>query len=75
MQSDTTHIAVGIVCEKDKVLVIERSKPEAGVGDAVLTWAFPGGKLEPGETPAEAAVREIFEETGYKVEALGVIDE
>ncbi|BCJ71372.1 hypothetical protein CS0771_09160 [Catellatospora sp. IY07-71] len=27
-------------------------------------WAFPGGSLEPGETPADAAVREIEEETG-----------
>lgn len=28
-------------------------------------WTLPGGGLEPGEPPADAAVREIFEETGY----------
>jgi 8-oxo-dGTP diphosphatase len=33
-------------------------------------WSFPKGKLEPGEHPAAAAVREVFEETGYTV-ALG----
>jgi 8-oxo-dGTP pyrophosphatase MutT (NUDIX family) len=31
-------------------------------------WIAPGGGLEPGETPAEAAVREVYEETGLRVE-------
>jgi 8-oxo-dGTP pyrophosphatase MutT (NUDIX family) len=31
-------------------------------------WIAPGGGLEPGETPAEAAVREVYEETGIRVE-------
>lgn len=29
-----------------------------------FTWEIPGGHLEPGETPAQAAVRELWEETG-----------
>jgi 8-oxo-dGTP pyrophosphatase MutT (NUDIX family) len=33
-------------------------------------WSFPGGALEAGETPQQAAIRETLEETGYKV-ALG----
>ena len=33
-------------------------------------WTFPGGKLESGETPLEAAKREVFEETGLRVRDL-----
>lgn len=38
-------------------------------------WTMPGGGIDPGEHPAEAAVREVLEETGYHVEldrVLGV---
>jgi len=37
----------------------------------VPTWAVPGGSIEPGETPEEAAIREAKEETGLDVRILG----
>src|ERR1043166_1286743 len=33
-------------------------------------WSFPGGKLEPNETPLQAAKREVFEETNLSVQDL-----
>jgi ADP-ribose pyrophosphatase YjhB (NUDIX family) len=34
---------------------------------------FPGGKIEPGVSPRDATVREVFEETGLRVWATGVL--
>lgn len=34
-------------------------------------WVQPGGHMEDGETPEEAAIREVYEETGVKISLLG----
>lgn len=34
-------------------------------------WVQPGGHMEDGETPEEAAIREVYEETGIKISLLG----
>ncbi|MEA3319660.1 MAG: NUDIX domain-containing protein [Bacillota bacterium] len=36
-------------------------------------WSFPAGAIEPGESPAEAVVREVREETGLEVEPINII--
>jgi 8-oxo-dGTP diphosphatase len=50
-----------------RVLVLRR----AGDGDHAGEWAFPGGKVKPGETAAEAAIRETLEETGFRTGHAG----
>jgi len=43
---------------KNKYLIVRRNAEQSGAG----FWEFPGGKIETGETPREALVREIQEE-------------
>ena len=33
-------------------------------------WSFPKGRMEPGETPEQTALREVFEETGYRIRLI-----
>ena len=58
-----TPIAIAVVEREGRFLIGQRP---AGVPLAGL-WEFPGGKIQPGETPEEAAVRECREETGLPV--------
>jgi 8-oxo-dGTP diphosphatase len=51
-------ISVAIVCHDMSVLLIRRKKREGN-----LLWQFPAGQIEQGEKSADAAVREVFEET------------
>ena len=61
--------AAGILFKSSqgRVLLLRRSNE----GDAPNTWCIPGGKIEDGETPEQAAVREVFEETGYRAGHAG----
>lgn len=51
-----------ILCKRDQEILFVR-KPKA-------KWNLPGGKVEAGETPFEAALRELAEETGVQVPNL-----
>jgi 8-oxo-dGTP diphosphatase len=58
--------AVGAVVfdEEGRILLVRRGRPPlAG------SWTLPGGRLEAGESPAQAIEREVFEETGLRVHA------
>ncbi|HEX3872453.1 MAG TPA: (deoxy)nucleoside triphosphate pyrophosphohydrolase [Pirellulales bacterium] len=61
------RIAIAVVQQDGEFLIGQR--PE-GVLFAGL-WEFPGGKVEPDETPEAAAIRECLEETGLAVDVRG----
>jgi len=58
-------VAIALVDADGRLLVQQRpaGKPMAGL------WEFPGGKIEPGETPEGALIRELKEELDIDVEA------
>lgn len=60
-----TVVAAALTTVDGRVLVQQRAPGRAMAG----LWEFPGGKLEPGETPEQALVRELVEELGVTVEA------
>lgn len=70
------EIVLGIIKRGDEeILVIQRAKEEKGTDNVKLSWAFPGGKVEDGETKEQAIEREIFEETGNGVDVKSIISE
>ena len=63
-------ISAGIVVQDGRVLMVRRR-----VKEGELSWQFPAGGIEPGETAEQAAVRETAEETGLTVEAIKLLGE
>lgn len=58
----TIEVVAAIIRKGDKVFATQR-----GYGDFKDWWEFPGGKIEPGEKPEEALVREIREELSTEI--------
>ncbi len=55
-------VVAALIVRNSKLLVCQRHRDDSHG----LEWEFPGGKVEPGESPAEALVREIREELGVE---------
>ncbi|MCX7787186.1 MAG: (deoxy)nucleoside triphosphate pyrophosphohydrolase [Spirochaetes bacterium] len=63
MDKKPLFVSCGILQQGDKILALRR-KGEKELGGK---WEFPGGKLEPGETPERCLERELKEELGLQV--------
>lgn len=61
-QKERQFTASALVIKEQQVLLIYHRK--------LQKWLQPGGHLDPNETPPEAAVREVFEETGLHIELI-----
>ncbi len=59
----TIEVVAAIIRKGDKILATQR-----GYGEWKDWWEFPGGKIEPGETPEEALSREIREELSTEIQ-------
>ena len=62
-------VGVGAVVFRDSRILLVKRKYDPGKG----LWAVPGGAVEPGESLAQAVVRELEEETGLRGEPRGVV--
>ena len=72
-QMKTVKVVAAIICddmkEKNKIFATAR-----GYGELKGGWEFPGGKVESGETPQQALIREIIEELDTKIKVGELID-
>ena len=65
----TIRVTAAVIRKDDRVFATAR-----GDGDYKGGWEFPGGKIEPGETPQEALAREIREELDTEIAVGELID-
>ena len=69
----TIRVVAAVICDslqnKKRIFATAR-----GYGEFKGMWEFPGGKIEPGETPQQALIREIREELATEVKVGELID-
>lgn len=65
----TIRVVAAIIIDEGKIFATQR-----GYGEFKGGWEFPGGKIEPNETPEAAIVREIKEELDTEVQVIELLD-
>lgn len=68
-QRKRIEVVAAIIIDKEKVFATQR-----GYGEFKDGWEFPGGKMEQGETPQQALMREIQEELDTEIEVGELLD-
>lgn len=69
MEKQNIRVVCAVICSNGRILATQR-----GYGDYKDGWEFPGGKVEPGESPEHAIVREIKEELDVEIEVIRYMD-
>lgn len=69
----TIKVVAAVICDslQTKIRIFATAR---GYGEFKGMWEFPGGKIEPGETPQQALVREILEELATEIKVGELID-
>ena len=67
---DALHVVAAIIISDGRVLACRRAPHKASPG----VWEFPGGKVDPGELPFDAIVREIQEELQLEILPVQTFD-
>lgn len=65
----TIEVVAAIIKQEDRILATQR-----GYGEFEGSWEFPGGKMEAGETPQQALLREINEELDVEIAIKDYVD-
>ena len=65
----TVKVVAAIIIHNNHIFATQR-----GYGDFKDSWEFPGGKIEPGETPQQALIREIKEELDTEIEVRDYLE-
>ena len=65
----TIRVVAAVIRDGGSVFAVQR-----GSGDYKDGWEFPGGKIEPGETPEQALIREIREELELEIAVEDLLD-
>lgn len=65
----TIEVVAAIIKRDNKIFATQR-----GSGEFQGGWEFPGGKIEPGETPQKALIREIIEELDTTIQVNELVD-
>ena len=58
------QVVAAVIVRDDKILICQRTRHQS----MPLKWEFPGGKVEPNESPTDALRRELDEELGIRAE-------
>ena len=69
MKMKTIEVVAAIITHNDQIFATQR-----GYGEFKDGWEFPGGKMEPGETPQQALMREIREELDTEIEVGSLVE-